>query len=180
MTPPPTHSPAQTPPAAPQPVVLGRVRFTSPMALSLAFLLIFSAAVIVAKVYYPAEAASMPLIIGGVGAALSLLQVIRELQASRSPAFEERVRLSKDLPVYIWVWSFVGAVVAFGFVIAAPVMLFIYLRFRSRETWWLSLILSAVVLGLLYGMFQKALGVTLFEGLVTPLITDWWSGGSGS
>ena len=164
---------------APADAPLRRVHLTSPAALSLTFLIIFSAAAIVAKVNYPPEAASMPLIIGGVGAALSLLQVIVELRASRNPSFEERVRLSKDLPVYLWVWSFVAAVVAFGFVVAAPVMLFVYLRFRSRESWWLSLLLSAVVAGLLYGMFQKALGVTLFEGLVTPHITEWWSGSGG-
>jgi len=64
-------------------------------------------------------------------------------------------------------------VVAFGFVLAAPVMLFAYLRFRSRESWWLSLLLPLAVLAMLYGVFQLALGVPLFEGLVTPLITDW-------
>lgn len=175
------HESAGEPAAAraPADAPLGPVRLTSPAALSLTFLIIFAAAAIVAKVHYPPEAASMPLIIGSVGAALSLLQVIVELRASRSPAFQERVHLSKDLPVYLWVWSFVGAVVAFGFIVAAPVMLFVYLRFRSREPWWLSLLLAAVVLGLLYGMFQKALGVTLFEGLVTPHITDWWSGSGG-
>lgn len=170
----------ESPAAAPVPAdaPLGPVRLTSPAALSLTFLIIFAAAAIVAKIHYPPEAASMPLIIGSIGAALSLLQLIVELRASRNPAFEERVRLSKDLPVYLWVWSFVAAVVAFGFVIAAPVMLFVYLRFRSRESWWLSLLLSAVVLGLLYGMFQRALGVSLFEGLVTPHLTDWWNGGA--
>ena len=151
----------------------GPVRLTSPVALSLTFLIIFAAAAIVAGVDYPREAASMPLIIGGIGAALSLLQLIVELRASRSLAFEERVRLSKDLPVYLWVWSFVGAVVAFGFVIAAPAMLVIYLRFRSREPWWLSLLLAAAVLALLYGLFQRVLQVTLFEGLLTPLIGGW-------
>jgi hypothetical protein len=155
----------------PQPVPQGRVRFTSTVALSLTFLVIFSAAVIVAQVNYPAEAASMPLIIGGIGAALSLLQVIVELRASRG-AYEEQIDLRKDVPIYLWVWSFVGAVVAFGFVIAAPLMLFGYLKFRSRESWWLSLILAASVLALLYGLFQIALGVPLFEGLVTPLIKD--------
>lgn len=163
----------------PQPVPQGRVRFTSTVALSLTFLVIFSAAVIVAQVNYPAEAASMPLIIGGIGAALSLLQVIVELRASRG-AYEEQIDLRKDVPIYLWVWSFVGAVVAFGFVIAAPLMLFGYLKFRSRESWWLSLILAASVLALLYGLFQVALGVPLFEGLVTPLIKDWLEGTSGS
>ena len=77
--------------------------------------------------------------------------------------------------------SFVIAITAFGFVLAAPVMLFVYLRFRSRESWWLCLLLSLGVLGLLYGVFQTALGVPLFEGLATLRIKDWLtSAGSGS
>ena len=62
-----------------EPVPAARVRFTSTVALSLTFLVIFSSAVVVAKLNYPAEAASMPLIIGGFGAALSLLQPSRHL-----------------------------------------------------------------------------------------------------
>jgi hypothetical protein len=156
----------------PQPAPGRRIRFTSTVALSLTFLVIFSSAAIVAQLNYPPEAASMPLIIGGVGAALSLLQLILELRASRGD-YEEEIDLRKDVPIYLWVWSFVIAVVAFGFVLAAPVMLFAYLRFRSRESWWLSLLLPLAVLAMLYGVFQLALGVPLFEGLATPLITDW-------
>jgi hypothetical protein len=148
------------------------VRITSTVLLSGTFLVIFASAALVAKVNYPAEAASMPLIIGGVGAALSLLQLVRELRASRG-AYEEQIDLRKDLPIYLWVWAFVLAVVACGFVIAAPIMLFAYLRWRSSESWWLCLLLPAVVLAILYGLFEKVLGVPLFEGLVTSPIEDW-------
>jgi hypothetical protein len=137
----------------------------------------FTAAVVVAKVNYPAEAASMPLIVGGCGAALSLLQLIRELRASRG-AYEEQINLRKDVPIYLWVWAFVIAIVGFGFVIAAPVMLFAYLRLRSREPWWLCITLAAAVVGLLYGLFETALGVPLFEGLLTPRIEEWLQIGS--
>jgi Tripartite tricarboxylate transporter TctB family len=154
------------------------VRFTSTVILSLTFLVIFSSAVLVAKLSYPPEAASMPLIVGGVGAALSLLQLIRELRASRSATYEERINLRKDVPIYLWVWAFVIAIVAFGFVIAAPFVLCVYLRWRSREPWWLCVTLSLSVLALLYGVFQIALGVPLFEGLLTPLIEDWLGGGA--
>lgn len=151
----------------------GHVRLTSPVVLCLTFLVVFTSAVLVAKLRFPAQAASMPLAVGGCGAALSLLQLIRELQASRSAAYQEQINLRKDVPVYLWVWAFVIAVVAFGFVLAAPVMLFTYLRLRSREPWWLCIVLSLGVLGLLYGLFEVVLGVPLFEGLLTPQIQDW-------
>jgi tripartite tricarboxylate transporter TctB family protein len=150
----------------------GPIRVTSTAVLSATFVVIFASAAVVAKLNYPAEAASMPLFIGGIGAALSLLQLVVELRASRG-AHEEQIDLRKDLPIYLWVWAFVGAVVGFGFVLAAPLMLFAYLRWRSRESWWLSLLLSAGVFGVLYGLFETALGVPLFEGLLTPMIEDW-------
>jgi tripartite tricarboxylate transporter TctB family protein len=150
----------------------GPIRLTSTAVLSAVFVVIFASAAVVAKLNYPAEAASMPLFIGGIGTALSFLQLIVELRASRG-AHEEQIDLRKDLPIYLWVWAFVGAVVAFGFVIAAPIMLFAYLRWRSRESWWLSVLLSAAIFGILYGLFETVLGVPLFEGLVTPMIEDW-------
>jgi tetrahydromethanopterin S-methyltransferase subunit E len=151
----------------------GPIRVTSTAVLSATFVVIFASAAVVAKLNYPAEAASMPLFIGGIGAALSLLQLVVELRAGREASHEEQIDLRKDLPIYLWVWAFVGVIVAFGFVIAAPIMLFAYLRWRSRESWWLSLILAAAVFGILYGLFETALGVPLFEGLVTPVIEDW-------
>jgi hypothetical protein len=150
----------------------GPIRLTSTAVLSATFLVIFASAAVVARLNYPAEAASMPLIIGGIGAALSLLQLIVSLRESRG-AYEEQIDLRKDLPIYLWVWAFVLAVVAFGFVIAAPVMLFTYLRWRSGEAWWLCLLLAVAVLAILYGLFETVLGVPLFEGLVTPVVEDW-------
>jgi tetrahydromethanopterin S-methyltransferase subunit E len=155
-----------------QPAPSGPIRVTSTAVLSATFVVIFASAAVVAKLNYPAEAASMPLFIGGIGAALSLLQLVVELRASRG-AHEEQIDLRKDLPIYLWVWAFVGAIVGFGFVIAAPLMLFAYLRWRSRESWWLCLLLSAAIFGVLYGLFETALGVPLFEGLLTPMIEDW-------
>jgi hypothetical protein len=43
----------------------------------------------------------------------------------------------------------------------------------------LSLLLPLLVVGLLYGLFQLALGVPLFEGLLTPRIQDWLTTGGG-
>ncbi len=61
-----------------------------------------------------------------------------------------------------------GAVVGFGFrPCPAPIMLFAYLRPETRAVWWLCLILSAAVFGILY-LFETVLGVPLFEGAGDP------------
>lgn len=160
---------------------LGPLRLTSTVALSLTFLVIFASAATVAAVDYPAAAAEMPLVVCGFGTLLSLLQLIVELRKSRAGG-EDAIDLGKDLPIYLWVWAFVLGVVALGFVAAAPVMLFLYLYFRSRESWWLSLLLSAAVVAFLYGVFQFGMGVPLFEGLLTARIDNALTstGGTGA
>lgn len=150
----------------------GRMRFTSTVGLCLVFVAIFFSAAGVAALNYPPGAASLPIAIGSFAGCLSLLQLLIELRKSRG-AFEERVDLRRDLPIYGWVWAFVLAIVAFGFLIAAPPMLFLYLRLRSKEPWRVCLALSLGVLALLYGLFQVALSVPLFDGLLTPIIGDW-------
>ena len=156
---------------------LGRMRLTSTVALSLTFLVVFASAAIVAALDYPRAAAEMPLVVCGFGALLSLLQLIVELRASRAGG-EDAVDLGKDIPIYLWVWAFVVGVVAFGFVVAAPVVLFVYLFFRSRESWWLSLLLSLTVVAFLYGVFQVGMGVPLFEGLLTEQIDNALTSGT--
>jgi hypothetical protein len=144
----------------------------SRVALSLAFLGIFGTAVAIAALSYPSGAREMPLIIGGLGAALSLLQFLTEIRESHRKA-EEKVNLRKDLPVYAWVWSFVIVIALFGFMVAAPPALFAYLKFRSKERWAMSVGLAIAVWVLLWGLFEQLLGVTLWEGLLTPGIVDW-------
>ncbi len=156
----------------------GRVRLTSTVALSLTFLVIFASAAIVAAIDYPPAAAEMPLVVCVFGALLSLLQLIAELRASRAGG-EDAIDPGKDIPIYLWIWAFVIGVVAFGFVVAAPVVLFVYLFFRSRESWWLSLLLSLSVVGFLYGVFQVGMGVPLFEGLLTERIDGALTSASG-
>ena len=151
---------------------LTSVRFNSKVGLCMAFLVIFTSAVLVAGLNYPPKAAEMPLMVAGAGAVFSLLQLLIELYESRRP-FEEKVSLARDLPIYAWVWTFVVGIALFGFLLAAPPMLFVYLRFRSRESWVMSLSLSAAVFALLYGLFDVVLSVSLWEGLVTPTIIDW-------
>lgn len=155
------------------------MRLTSTVALSLIMLVIFASAAVVALLEFPAEAAEMPLLVGGFGAVLGLLQLIRELRASRTGG-EDAIDLGTDVPIYLWVWVFVIGVIALGFVVAAPVLLFAYLFFRSRQSWWVSLLLSVSVVALLYGVFQLGVGVPLFAGLLTPRIDSALMSASGT
>jgi hypothetical protein len=149
-------------------------RIDSGVGLALAFLTIFLGADAIAALTYPAQAAEMPLLVGGLGAILSLVQLVKELRKSREPSRKAR-QLAGGLRIYAWVWGFVAAIVLFGFLQAAPPMLFAYLRWQSREPVWLAAVFAASGLALLYGIFVVLLGVPVFEGLVTPVVIDWLS-----
>ncbi len=110
----------------------GRVRLISSASLSAVFLVIFSGAAAIAGLSYPPTAATMPLLVGGIGAALCLLRLVGDLRASRDDP-EEPIDLARDVPIYLWVWAFIIAIVAFGFLHAAAPMLLINLRLRVRE-----------------------------------------------
>jgi hypothetical protein len=53
----------------------------------------------------------------------------------------------------------------FGFIIGIPIFLFLFLKVWAKESWLLSVILSAVVLGVVYFSFVRILSVPLHEGI---------------
>ena len=53
----------------------------------------------------------------------------------------------------------------FGFIIGIPLFLFLFLKVWAKESWLLSVILSAVVLGVVYFSFVRILSVPLHEGI---------------
>jgi hypothetical protein len=55
-------------------------------------------------------------------------------------------------------------------------MLYLYLRFDSHESQWLSLTIALAGVVVIYGVFDQLLAVQLWDGFLPPTITDWWSG----
>lgn len=147
-------------------------RLTSGAWLSVAFLVIFSGAAMIAGLTFPPKAAALPLFLGVVGSALSITQLLRELRDGRQGK-PDPIDLARDLPIYLWVWGFVIIVVSFGFVWAPAPLLLVYLRFRARESWILSLAIAIGVTAMLYLLFEVLLQVELFPGLIPPIISDW-------
>ncbi len=148
------------------------VRLTSGALLSVAFLVIFSGAAMIAGLTFPPKAAALPLFLGVAGSALSVVQLLRELRESRR-GLPDPIDLARDLPIYLWVWFFIIVVVAFGFVWSPAPLLLLYLRGRARESWWLSCAIAIGVTVMLYLLFEVLLQVELFPGLVPPMISDW-------
>jgi hypothetical protein len=139
-------------------------------------LAIFSAVLIVA-VGYPPEARLMPMLIGLAGAGLSLAQLWQSLAAGRRLDRPARVGAGapagwREARLLAWFAGFLLAIVAFGFLIAAPVMVLGFLVIEQRERAMLSGALAFGCLVVLYLAFELLLELSLYRGLVAQLLAS--------
>ena len=125
---------------------------------------IFAIAVGLSFTYAP-EARFLPLVVGIPGLLLSLAQFVKELREKAEPAVtsEERAR---EIRIFVWFFAFAGGLVLFGFPYAGPLLVAAYLYFSGGEKWYVALIAAALAWAILYGVFERFLGLPLFEGLV--------------
>jgi len=125
---------------------------------------VFATAVLLSFGYAP-EARFLPLVIGIPGLLLSVAQLIKELRDRPDVVIipEERRREAK---MFAWFITFVGGLVLFGFLYAGPALVAAYLYFSGRDRWYTALGAALFALAILYGVFERFLGLPLFEGLV--------------
>ena len=125
---------------------------------------VFATAVLLSFGYAP-DARFLPLVIGIPGLLLSVAQLIKELRDRPDLVIipEERRRETK---MFAWFITFVGGLVLFGFLYAGPALVAAYLYFSGRERWYTALGAALFALAILYGVFERFLGLPLFEGLV--------------
>jgi hypothetical protein len=130
--------------------------------------LVFAGAVLLSFTYAP-EARFLPLVIGIPGLILSIAQLATELRQHPDMVIipEERRREAK---MFAWFLTFVAGLVFFGFLYAGPVLVAAYLYFSGRERWYSAIAAAVITWGILYGVFERFLGLPLFEGLLSQWI----------
>ena len=70
----------------------------------------------------------------------------------------------REASVFAWVGAIPALIYIFGFLMAVPLFLFLYLRWRSKEGWLLSITTAATSVALLYFLFIEMMRVPLYEG----------------
>jgi hypothetical protein len=111
----------------------------------------------------------LPLVIGIPGLLLSAIQLVMELRDRPPPAVtpEEHRREWRMLG---WFVGFVVALVLFGFLYAGPALVAVYLYVSGREKWYVALGAAIFAWAILYGVFERFLGLPLFEGLLVQYL----------
>lgn len=72
----------------------------------------------------------------------------------------------KEVSVVAWFSGCVAAIYFLGFMAGIALFLFLFLKVWAKESWLLSLLSSAVVLGVVYFTFVYILRVPLHEGIL--------------
>jgi hypothetical protein len=125
---------------------------------------------------YPEKARFLPLLISVPATLMCLVQLFFDIRSAlqdrpAEAAAEAALETPREVKMFFWLALFFVGVMSFGFLVAAPVLVFAFLRFGEKEPW-----LTAILGGLgawiiLYGVFTRLLELFLFEGFITPLLT---------
>ena len=135
------------------------------LALSI-LIMIVSGYGVVAATAWPWKAALFPLVIGVplfcLAAAEALWTLFGSAPAESGEARDFQLSLGKDtvrrtLVAAGWILAFFAAIVLLGFPIAIPLFVFLYLKLQGREGWAVSIVMTAAVWGVFYGLFDALL-----------------------
>ena len=119
---------------------------------------------------FPEKARLMPLMIGIPGSVLALVQVLRELRTAIDKAVEadeEQWQARRnERHMFIWMLLFFFGFLGFGFIYAAPLLVFGFLRIGMKESLTIGVISAVATWAVLYGLFETAFQIQLFNGLL--------------
>jgi hypothetical protein len=129
-------------------------------------IMIMSGYGVIAATAWPWKAALFPLVIGiplfCLAAAEALWTLFGSAPAEAGEAKDFQLSIGKHtvrrtLIVSGWIFAFFAAIVLAGFAIAVPLFVFLYLKLQGREGWVLSIVMTAAIWGVFYGLFDLML-----------------------
>ena len=117
---------------------------------------------------FPEKARLMPLMVGVPGSILGLVQLINEIRAMPDATGEEFSKAERSM--FVWIFLYFFGILAFGFIYAAPVLVFAFLLIGRKESLPISLISAVATWAVLFGFFEKGFEIPLFTGLILESI----------
>jgi hypothetical protein len=136
------------------------------IATTAAMLVICGGAAVMAALLH-GKAAVFPLIVAIPASLLCLAQLVIDLTRPAGQQEEGPIpagRSRREAEMLGWLLAFLGALVGFGFLIGGTAIVFLYLVFGERAT--TAAICALSVALIVYLVFDRFLGLPLFEGLV--------------
>ena len=72
----------------------------------------------------------------------------------------------RTLLSFAWIIGFFFLILFFGFIIAVPLMVFLFLKVQAKEKWGISLLLTGSAFVFFYGLFVWLLDTPFSEGWI--------------
>ena len=129
---------------------------------------------------WPPQARLFPWVVGIPMAVLALVQAVLDLRGGerRMSGFEsditeglEPAEARKRIALILgWIVGFYALIVFLGFPLAVPLGVFLYLKVGSRESWPLSILVTAGVVAVFFGLFIYVLNMPFPTGLLPALV----------
>jgi hypothetical protein len=89
---------------------------------------------------------------------------------------DEKETIRREVITWGYFLGFILGVLLFGFWISIPIFLLAFLRERAGATWRRTILLGGAASLIFYLVFTKVLGVALFQGFLTGMIMDRFTG----
>ncbi len=132
-------------------------------------LLLVAVILLKATIAYPLRSRLFPLIALGTALILLIIQIIREVSALKEKEPTEEIRdrnfRSKNLAIWGWLTGTLIMLWILGFMGTVVLLPFLYLRFH-REGWLISISLPLGCGIFFYTLFDLALGMPLYPGIL--------------
>lgn len=152
-----------------------RALLSGPALTAFAMLAIFLTMTLMAM-GFPEKARLMPLLVGIPGTVLAFFQVIKEIRAPLDDTGESEAQRAaarwNQAHMFIWLLLYFFGILGFGFLYAAPCLVFGFLYFAKKEGMKTAMISTVATWAILYGLFEQAFEIPLFDGLVVEWLQD--------
>ncbi len=155
------------------------MKFSGKVFMSLG-LMVFTAYVIITALKWPFKTGLFPIALGipvfCMATAVFLMDLFgKEKKGGGSgPAVDFKLSESDDkelthkrtVDIFLWILGWFLLILLIGFSLSIPVYFIAFLRFRSKESWKLSLILSVIAWAFFYGLFVRLLDTPFMPSLM--------------
>lgn len=116
---------------------------------------------------YSEKARFVPLVVGIPGLFLSAVQVAIEIRDHFKVRLTESKSVArKELVIICWIMFQLGLILIFGFWVAIPVFLLLFLRVHGKESWILTITIAACGWGIIFLIFNVLAKVPLYGGVL--------------
>jgi len=129
---------------------------------------------------WPLQARLFPFAIGIPMLLIAAVRLVLDLKGTtaKTSAPESRVDFQftqgmdsalvrrRTITMFLWIWGGLLSIWLFGFALTIPLLVFLYLKVHSSESWFLSVSLTASAWLILWGLFDELLHLPFPRGLL--------------